>query len=660
MTPDKRDAEGTPSAGTFARAVRWLGETRRVKPGGVANLIIATLSVIAVFLISYLALFAYATEHFQVSLFLVLLTPICFLTTTIHADVDRLTPLDWALGLLGAAAAGWFALNEPRYHEWMAGFSSLETGDFIAGTVLLIVVVELCRRTVGLGLTAIVALLLAYVAFGHLLTGSFRHPAVSYAYFLEMQTITTDGVFGTPLYVAASYAFLFVLFGNFYVISGGGQLFFDLAAALTGRMVGGPAKACVMSSGLYGSISGSPVADVATTGPVSIPIMKRIGMPADRAGAIEAAASTGGSMLPPVMGAVAFIMADFTGIPYFRICLFAILPALGYYLGVFTMVHFEAVRRNLPRLPESDIVGVGRALARNWPSLLPIVALIWFLMHGYSAAYVAAGSVVAVIVSSWFSRAGAIGPRRFVEACVETCYSAVPLTAAVAAAGVVIGCIELTGLSGKFTLLLFELSGGLLVPSLLLSGVILILLGMGMPTTGVYIMGVALLAPVLISKFQLPVMPVHMFLLFYSCMSAITPPVAVASFAAASIAGANPFQLGPYACRLAAGGFVLPFFFLFNQGLLFQGSWFDIVTDTALAIVVVLSTALALHGYIRREAMPVLARLVFALCAAVLMWPNFPVQAAAAVTALALFAALLRGARGREAATATAPGSQAA
>ncbi len=637
-----------PARGFFSRALSFLNETKRLHPTGARGMIVAGLSLVAVFLICYLALVAHATQHFQVSLFLVLLMPICFLTTTVSAEVDRTLPIDWALALVGAGSALWFALNEPRYANWMAGFSELERGDFIAGTALVLVCVELCRRTVGVGLTGILFVLMAYVAFGHLLTGSFRHPGVSYEYFLEMQTIGTDGVFGSPLYVAASYAFLFVLFGNFYVISGGGQLFFDLAAALTGRMVGGPAKACVLSSGLYGSISGSPVADVATTGPVSIPIMKRIGIPAERAGAIEAAASTGGSMLPPVMGAVAFIMSDFTGIPYFKICLYAALPALGYYLGIFLLVHFDAVRHNLPRLPEEEIVGLKRALVRNWPSLVPIVALIWLLMHGYSAAYVAAGSVLAVIVSSWFSREGAIGPERFLAACVETCHSAVPLAAAVAAAGLVIGCIELTGLSGKFTLLLFELSGGYLIPSLILSAVILVLLGMGMPTTGVYIMGVALLAPVLVTKFQFPPMQVHMFLLFYSCLSAITPPVAVASFAAASIAGANPFKLGPYACKLAVGGFVLPFFFLFNTGILAQGTWFNIVSHTSIGAVLVLASALALHGWVRRQPMPVLARVAFVVCALVMIWPEPVAQAAGFACTIALFALLYRSARARE------------
>jgi len=628
-----------------------IGETRRVKPGGAGKVLVASLSVAATLAISYYALFAHATQHYQVSIFLALMLPICFVTTTLHARVERLTPFDWLLGAAGSAAAIWFAFHEGRISNWMAGFSELETGDFVAGSILVGLTIEICRRTVGIGLTGVLFALLAYVAWGHLLTGSFRHPPVSYAYFLEMQVITTDGVFGSPLYVAASYAFLFVLFGNFYVLSGGGQLFFDLGAALTGRMVGGPAKACVMSSGLYGSISGSPVADVATTGPVSIPIMKKIGISPERAGAIEAAASTGGSMLPPVMGAVAFIMADFTGIPYLQICIYATLPALGYYLGVFLLVHFEAVRLNLPRLDESQIVGLRIALQRNWTSLVPIAVMMWLLTKGYSAAFVAGGSALSVIVASWFStRENRIGARKLVDGCVETCMSSVPLAAAVAAAGMVIGCIELTGLSGKFTLLLFQLSGGYLIPSLILSGVILILLGMGMPTTGVYIMGVALLAPVLTGKYGLPTVPVHMFLLFYACLSAITPPVAVANFAAAAIAGANPFRLGPYAVKLAIGGFALPFFFLFNQGILQVGDWTAVVWDTSVGMALVFFASVFLHGYVRRMAIPLALRLAFAALPLAMMAPDRLVQGGCFALGFALFFALHRLARAREAA----------
>jgi len=629
------DPDAAPSLGR--RLARVFSESERVAPGGATGVAVMVLSVLGSCAVACLALFGKVTEHEQIAWFLLFLFPVCFLCTTAYKGVKRLTAIDYLFAVVASALGAWFILNEPRYAVWMPSFSEITLYDQIAGVAIVALSVELCRRTVGPGLTVVVALILVYVVFGDALAGSFRHPGIEFTYFIQLQTILQDGIFGSPLYVTASYAFLFVLFGNFFVASGGGQLFFDVAAAATGRLSGGPAKACVLSSGLYGSISGSPVADVATTGPISIPIMRSIGIPAARAGAIEAAASTGGSILPPVMGAVAFIMADFTGIPYHKICAYAILPALGYYLGVYTLVHFEARRLDLGRVPEDQIVGLKIALGRNWPSLVPIGVLIWLLATGYSAAYVAAGSTLAAIVASWARPNTAIGPRRFVEACTETCIAMVPLIGAVAAAGLFIGCIELTGLSGKFTLLLFQLSGGELVPSMILAAVVLILLGMGMPTTGVYIMGVALLVPVFVSKFGMPVMETHLFMLFFSCMSAITPPVAVAAFAAGAIAKASPMKIGPYACQLAVGGFVLPFFFLFNRGIVLQGSLFDIVSDTIIGYLVVLSAAVAIYGWVVKYRLNVFWRLLFAAITVGMIYPLAPLQYGLAATAVALF-----------------------
>lgn len=617
--------------------LRFWAETERLTPKGIVHLIVAVLSVLGVFAVIYLALWGKVHERHQIAWFLLFLFPICFLTTSCFKDVKRLTWLDWLFAALAVATPLYSIIYEPLWKEWMSAFSQVSWHHLVFGLILSALVIELCRRSVGPGLSIIVVLMLLYVAFGEYLGGSFRHSGVELLYFIEMQTVTQDGIFGSPLYVTASYAFLFVLFGNFFVVAGGGQLFFDVAAAVTGRMSGGPAKACVMSSGLYGSISGSPVADVATTGPISIPIMKKIGISSERAGAIEAAASTGGSILPPVMGAVAFIMADYTGIPYAHIAAFAVLPALAYYFGVFTLVHFESRRLDLGRVPEDQIVGLKIALKNNWHSLFSLIVLIVLLVQGYSAAYVGAGSTLAVILGSWVKKETAIGPQRFVKACVETCLSMAGLIGAVAAAGFFIGCIELTGLAGKFTLLLFQLSGGLLIPSLILTAIVLILLGMGMPTTGVYIMGIALLAPVMVTRFGLPLMETHMFILFFSCMSAITPPVAVASFAAGAIAGASPMKIAPYACMLAVGGFLLPFFFMFNPGILLQGDLVDIVGDAILGTSCVFVASIMLHGYVIKFRLNILWRLLFFAAVIALIVPRPEFQWPALAMALGLF-----------------------
>jgi TRAP transporter 4TM/12TM fusion protein len=403
-------------------------------------------------------------------------------------------------------------------------------------------------------------------------------------------------------------------------------------------MRGGAAKACVTASGLYGSISGSPTADVATTGPLTIPIMKRMGIPAARAGAIEATASSGGAMLPPVMGAVAFIMSDLTNIPYRSIAWASLLPAFLYYYSIYLLVHNEAVRNNETRLPESQIVSLPRALANGWRHLLPIGALIGLLIAGYTPVYVAAGATAAVIVLSWLHPPTAIGPRRFVECCTDTITRLVPLVGAVAAAGVVIGAIEISALAGKFTLMISMLSGGHLIPTLLLAAVFLVLLGMGMPTPAVYIMGAALLAPVLRGVFNLPEMQVHLFMLYFACLSAVTPPVAVANFAAGAIAGVNPMALGPYAVKLAIGGFILPFYFIFNPGLNMQGGAVYVVECLFFAVAMVTFASFAMQGYLgaRRIAWPL--RVLLFACGVATVSPRFDVTLAATALGVVVLA----------------------
>jgi TRAP transporter 4TM/12TM fusion protein len=368
--------------------------------------------------------------------------------------------------------------------------------------------------------------------------------------------------------------------------------------------------------------------------------MKKMGIPAARAGAIEATASSGGAMLPPVMGAVAFIMSDITGIAYASIAWASIIPAFLYYYSIYLLVHNEAVRNKEPRLPEEEIVPLARALAGGWRHLLPLGALIGLLVAGSTPVYVAAGATAAVIVLSWFHPPSAIGPRRFVECCTDTITQLVPLVGAVAAAGVVIGAIEISALAGKFTLMINAVSGGLLIPTLLLSALFLILLGMGMPTPAVYIMGAALLAPVLRGVFNLPEMQVHLFMLYFACLSAITPPVAVANFAAGAIAGVNPMALGPYAVKLAIGGFILPFYFLFNPGLNMQGGLLYILECTFFAAAMVTFASLAMQGFMGSRAIAWPLRLLLFACGVATVSPRFDITLGAVVLGAAVLARL--------------------
>jgi TRAP transporter 4TM/12TM fusion protein len=585
-----------------------------------------------------------ANWHLDISIFIAVTFPIAFLTTTARRGRERLAWTDVVLAALSFGAAMYYVVLDDKFLNWSRGFSQPTMADILVGLLLLGLVVELCRRSTGWGLTTLVVLLLAFTVFGEWMPGALKHENFGIVYFTEMMTITENGIFGAPLEVAATYAFLFVLFGSFYEKSGGGRLFFDLANAVTGRMRGGAAKACVTASGLYGSVSGSPTADVATTGPLTIPIMKKMGIPAARAGAIEATASSGGAMLPPVMGAVAFIMSDITGIAYRSIAWASIIPAMLYYYSIYLLVHNEAVRHNEPRLPEDQIVPLPRALAGGWRHLLPLGALVGLLVAGYTPVYVAAGATAAVIALSWFHPPTAIGPRRFVECCTDTITQLVPLVGAVAAAGVVIGAIEISALAGKFTLLINMIAGGLLIPTLLLSAVFLILLGMGMPTPAVYIMGAALLAPVLRGVFDLPEMQVHLFMLYFACLSAITPPVAVANFAAGAIANVNPMALGPYTVKLAIGGFILPFYFIFNPGLTMEGGLVYILECTFFAVAMVTFASLALQGFMGVRSIPWPLRWLLFACAVGTVSPRFDFTLGVVLLGAAILAfAYLRG-----------------
>jgi TRAP transporter 4TM/12TM fusion protein len=627
-------------AGSVAAAlwVLWIGALAQIT--GNAALF---LSKELLFLQEPLAAFAAwaraftANWHRDIAIFIAITFPIAFLTTTARPGRKHLAWTDVALAALAFAVGLYYIVLDDRFLNWSRGFSQPTAWDIAVGLALVALVIELCRRSVGWGLTSLVALLLVFTVLGRWMPGALRHDNFGINYFIEMMTIMENGVFGAPLEVAATYAFLFVLFGSFYEKSGGGRLFFELAGAVTGRMRGGAAKACVTASGLYGSVSGSPTADVATTGPLTIPIMKKMGIPAARAGAIEATASSGGAMLPPVMGAVAFIMSDITNISYAAICWASLVPALLYYYSIYLLVHNEAVRHAEPRMAEHDIVPLARALAGGWRHLLPLGALIGLLVAGYTPVYVAAGATAAVIVLSWFHPPSAIGPRRFVECCTDTITQLVPLVGAVAAAGVVIGAIEISALAGKFTLLINALSGGLLVPTLLLSALFLVLLGMGMPTPAVYIMGAALLAPVLRGVFNLPEMQVHLFMLYFACLSAITPPVAVANFAAGAIAGVNPMALGPYAVKLAIGGFILPFYFLFNPGLNMQGGLGYILECVLFAVAMVTFASFAMQGFFGMRVIAWPLRALLLACAVTTVSPRFDVTLGAVIVgALAL------------------------
>ena len=507
--------------------------------------------------------------------------------------------LDWILSGAALLIGAYFLWQSDVIAERITLFDPLTQFDIVAGIGIIGLTIEAMRRSVGLGLTVIVLLFMAYNLFGHLIPGAFGHGYIEVSHFLDVSIYTTDGLFGVPLRVAGTYAFLFVLFGSVMERCRGSEFFFDLASGLTGRSAGGPAKIAVISSGLYGTISGSPTSDVVTTGAITIPIMKRLGYGATFAGAVEVAASTGGSLLPPVMGAAAFIMAEYTGIPYREIAIAAIIPAILFYLPIYIQVHLRAVKTGLSGLDEDQIPPLSRTFRNGWLFIIPLIAISWSLLDGYTPSYSAIYGLIAVFAISFLRPSTRLGLNAIYETLAIAAVRMIPVAGACAAAGLVIGGITMTGLASKFSFLVFVIAGDSLYLSVLVAAGVTLLLGLGMPTPSAYILAAVLISPVMY-KLGIAVLPAQLFLFYFAVMSALTPPVAVAAYAASAIANANPLQIAVNAVKIAVGAFVVPFAFLFNNALVLQGTPTEIASAFIFAAIGLAFIATATEAFLWR------------------------------------------------------------
>ena len=492
----------------------------------------------------------------------------------------------------------YFIVSAERVSGRISLLDPLTDLDLLFGTALWLLALEATRRAVGLALMLIVITFIFYNLFGHLIDGVMSHGFISYEHFLDQSIFTTNGIFGAPIRVAATYAFLFVCFGVFLQRAGGSAFFFNLASAITGRSPGGAAKVAIASSALYGTMSGSPTSDVVTTGSITIPMMRRSGYSPVLAGAVEVAASTGGSILPPVMGSAVFILVEFTGISYQTVVVAALIPAFLFYLALYAQVHLSALRLGLDGLEASESHQARNTLRNGGVFVIPLLVIVGALAMGFTATFAAVFGALAAIVSSLPRRETRINIRGIYEGLAETSLRMVPVMAACAAAGLVVGGISITGLAGKFSYIVLALAGESQILTFAVAGVLCILLGMGMPTPSAYILAAVLIADVLIVP-GVEVLTAHMFLLFFSVLSAITPPVAVAAYAASSIAEANPLAIAVAALRLSLVLFLVPFAFVYVPGLLAQGSPGEIAIALVFAIPGVLALAVASEGYWR-------------------------------------------------------------
>jgi TRAP transporter 4TM/12TM fusion protein len=536
-----------------------------------------------------------------------------------HAPLG-LPLLDWGLAVAGAVTA--------YYVAWVFDDLAFRVGnpstiDLVMGTALIALLLEATRRAMGWPLPVIALLFMSYAFFGQSMPGVLQHPGASWPNIVNHLYLTSQGIYGTALMVIATYVFHFVLFGVLATKIGLGQLFIDMASAAAGRFAGGPAKVSVLSSAMLGSISGSSIANTVTTGSLTIPAMMRIGYPRHFAAAVEAAASTGGQITPPVMGAVAFLMIEYLGVPLTTILTAALVPAFMHFFGVIVQVHLEAKRRGLRGLSRDELPRVAAVLARDWLTVVPLIVLVWILLSGrtpFNAAFWGIIACVAVgLGQTVLARMGLLNPscrlslRDMGEAFVTGARYSLSVTAAAALVGVIIGVVTLTGVGFKIVYLVTQTAGqwaeamapfipfldgtaGLtLLLTLIMTAIVCVLMGCGIPTTANYLIMIAIAAPILGALGVEPIVA-HFFVFYYGVLADITPPVALAAYAAAGIAGANAFKAGNTAFRLGMGKVLVPFVFVFSPSMLlvvdgFTWGEFWLATLGAMAGIWVLSAA---------------------------------------------------------------------
>jgi TRAP transporter 4TM/12TM fusion protein len=501
--------------------------------------------------------------------------------------------LDFALLALGFGFVLHIFTNYDYFINRIIYIDDLTNWDRLYALVAVAIVLEGTRRVIGLALPLTsIAFLVYAVAFTNV------KPDV----LLEQLYLSSEGIFGSTLGVSASYVMLFVLFGAFMERSGTGQLFMDFAMSLTGHTAGGPGKVSVVSSSLFGTVSGSAVANVMVDGPITIPLMKRTGFRPPFAAAIEAVASTGGQIMPPVMGAAAFVMAEFLAVPYLQVALWATIPAVLYYVAVFFAVHFEAKRYGLAGVPRSELPRLGRVMAVRGHLFSPVFIVLFGLVLGYSAPLCALAGALACIPVALMratTREG-IQWRSVYDALVDGARNTLGVAMACACAGVVIGVVTITGLGIVFTQFVVALAQNSLILALVLTALAGIILGMGMPTTPSYIVMVSLLVPAVI-KLGAITPAAHMFAFYFAILSAITPPVALAVFAAAGLARTDLWTSGWEAMRVAAPSYLVPFMFVYEPSLLMVGDVTTIITSSITAIIGVVCCAAGLMGFLRRK-----------------------------------------------------------
>lgn len=551
-----------------------------------------------------------------------------------RASRTKVALADWVLVALSIAGCFYITFNWDALSE-AARIANPTQVDLTLGVVTTLLVLEATRRTAGLALPIVATGFIVYAFAGPWMPGALAHPGILLDQFIGMNYLFTEGLFGAPLGVSATFVVIFIIFGAFLEESGGGRFFIDLACSAFGTVRGGPAKIAIVASGFFGMISGSAVANVAGVGTFTIPLMKRVGYSPPFAAAVEAVASTGGMIMPPVMGAAAFIMAELLGVSYLSVCLAAAIPALLYYISLYIFIDIEALKQGLRGISVEEKPNLTRVMADGAHLLVPPVVLVYLLaVVQWSAMKSGFYTIVATVVVGMLRKSTRLTPEKLVKALRKGATGTLQVAAVCACAGIVISVISITGLGLTLSSILIDLAQGYLPLLLVLTMGASLLLGMGLPATPCYIILAVLAAPAIV-ELGVPRLAAHLFVFYFGCLSAITPPVAVAAYAAAAIAGSNPMRTGYTAWRLGLTAFIVPYMFVYGPPLIMVGTYLEILLASVSAVLGVTLFAAGIQGY-GLTAMGRTERVVTVAAALLLIKPGWMTDLVGLVLALVI------------------------
>lgn len=470
--------------------------------------------------------------------------------------------------------------------------------DTVAGIIVIVLVLEATRRTVGLTMVFVSLFFILHTRFANYFPGVLHTAPTRWTRLIDV-LVSSEGILSDPIQSMASYIILFLIFGALLEQTGAGKIFIDLAYSIGGRFTSGPAKTSIIASALFGSISGSSVANVVSTGCFTIPLMKKVGYTPEEAGAIESVASTGGNYMPPIMGAVAFMMAQYLGVPYIKIVVNAIIPAILYYLALLVMIHFDGKQKGIVPMNKEDLPSFKNTLKKGWHLLLSVVVLVFFLVQGYTATMAAFWGIVVLFILSFIKKDTHVTPRGLIKVFERSAKTSITVGMACACAGIIMGSMFSSGLGVRLSKIIVSFANGRLLVALLLTALISLILGCGMPSVGVYLILVTTIIPALTEMGVLPI-AAHFFCFYFAVVSNITPPVCVAAFAGAAIAGGSPMKTGFTAFKLGIAAFLIPFLFVYNPAILAVGKTSDVIFSSLFAVVGIVSLAAIVIQYMIR------------------------------------------------------------